>query len=92
MTTEQAAAVYAKPQFTHDCDRDVYLGRYECRLYGACDLYYADHGGMTDTVIARFGNDGPDYVSGLPLVRAVPCLTEAYKRAVAQGIEVKGKL
>lgn len=79
------------PQFHHDCDKCVFLGRFTCEMYGECDLYYADHGGMPDTVIARYGNDGPEYTSGMPLVGVVPALTEAFNRAEVQGLVSKAR-
>lgn len=46
------------PKFQHDCSRCVYLGHFEDH-----DLYYC---AGEPTVIARFGDEGPDYGSGLP--------------------------
>ena len=46
------------PAFEHDCDECVFLGRYEDH-----DLYLCPQGGMP-TVVARWGNDGPEYTSG----------------------------
>lgn len=45
-----------KPRFRHDCDTCIFLKR-----YGNHDLYYCpgEH-----TVVARYGDDGPDYKSG----------------------------
>lgn len=71
------------PQYTHDCEKCVFLGRFE-----DMDLYYADHGGLPDTVIARWGNDGPAYTSGkaLAVPTGHPALYEAKKRAIAKGL------
>lgn len=46
------------PKFKHDCTSCVYLGHFEDH-----DLYYCPN---DPTVIARFGDEGPDYGSGLP--------------------------
>jgi hypothetical protein len=45
------------PRYTHDCDACEYLGEHL-----EYDLYYCPRcdGG---TVLARYGNDGPDYAS-----------------------------
>jgi len=68
------------PQFAHDCDKCQFLGRYICERYGECDLYYCDQGAAVETVVARYGNDGPQYTSGMAFVGSVPCLTEAHRR------------
>ena len=51
-----------KPMYTHDCSRCTFLGTFE-----DYDLYYCPQGGLT-TVIARFGNKGAEYMSGLPVI------------------------
>lgn len=75
-----------KPKFQHDCERCVFLGRYSCPIYGECDLYYADHGGLPDTLIARYGDDGPSYVSGKILIDSIPAITEAARLATERGL------
>lgn len=83
------------PQFKHDCDKCVFLGRfysgineYEKEMV-SFDLYYC--GGSLETVIARFGSDGPDYISGLNFAniakehRVFP-LVEARNRAIRLGL------
>jgi hypothetical protein len=47
-----------KPQFIHDCNNCTFLGADQEH-----DFYYC--GKTIPTVIARFGSDGADYVSGL---------------------------
>ncbi len=69
------------PRYLHDCTRCVFLGQWQ-----EYDLYYADHGGLPDTVIARYGDDGPEYTSGLSLVPLVPALAEAKRRAMEKGL------
>lgn len=44
-----------KPTFKHDCDRCYFLGEYRGR-----DLYVC-----RDTLISRYGDDGPEYSSYL---------------------------
>ena len=50
------------PKFTHDCTICVFLGTVQIARKDY-DLYY--HPGSMETVIARFGNDGPEYLSGM---------------------------
>lgn len=86
-----------RPQFKHDCERCVFLGR----VYSSTsehekemsdfDLYYCDGGSLYETVIARFGSDGPDYMSGLNFTyiekeHCVFPLIEAKKRAIILGL------
>src|SRR5205807_3767434 len=56
------------PRFIHDCDHCKFLGQ-----YFSDDLYFCDYGPAT--VIARFGNDGHEYSSGLG--STLPNLQEA---------------
>lgn len=50
------------PLFEHDCTECVFLGRHpEIPV----DLYFCKQGGSYPTVIARRGNKGADYTSGL---------------------------
>ena len=66
-----------KPLFIHDCDRCIFLGTYKNE-----DLYFCVAGNMgLDTVIARYGNKGYEYTSGLSFADSVPVLAEAKRRA-----------
>ena len=51
------------PMFEHDCDECAYLGTIHAaaRPEGFVDLYRCDAHGAT--VIARYGDDGPEYSS-----------------------------
>lgn len=49
---------FGKPRFIHDCDGCIFLGS----LY-QYDLYFCPS--SYPTIILRFGNDGPEYSSGL---------------------------
>lgn len=73
-------------RFTHDCSTCVYLGRTKADADASegHDLYFHKDGHVT--VIARFGSEGPDYISGLPLADKMPALAEAKRRAVARGL------
>ena len=59
------------PIYQHDCKRCTYLGscEYEGRSY---DLYSCDQWGLEETVVARFGDDGPDYMSGMAIAEQCP--------------------
>lgn len=67
------------PQFEHDCETCVFLGR-----FNECDLYI--HPETHITVIARWDSDGPKYASSLVFIGVVPELTEAARRAVDRGL------
>jgi len=75
------------PRFTHDCERCRFLGDYE-----EYDLYVCARDGKIDTVIARYGSDGPEYMSGVifavldPIKDRSPPLVESLKRATALGL------
>ena len=65
-----------KPLYQHDCERCRFLGSYR-----AHDLYFCKK--ERPEVLARYGNDGPDYISGfefaprdLILARAVSIVEE----------------
>lgn len=47
-----------KPRFVHDCDNCTFIGQ-----TAEYDLYVCPQGTLR-TIIGRYGNDGPDYVSG----------------------------
>ena len=68
-------------RYKHDCDRCIYLGRWE-----EYDLYFCAYDLLGPTVIARFGSDGPDYASGLRVASMIPELAEARTRAIAAGL------
>ncbi len=59
------------PQFEHDCPNCHLLGQNATH-----DFYY--HPGNGETVIARFGSEGPDYESGLEVARAIRGNLEFY--------------
>lgn len=51
-----------KPQFTHDCDGCQFLGRHK-RGQAHFDLYYCSKGILNGTLLARYGNEGSEYLS-----------------------------
>ena len=73
--------------WTHDCSNCVSLGDFVVnnKLY---DLYWCPTGGLgAPTVVARFGNEGWQYQSGIEMAKSgqFPELAEAYRRGVAAG-------
>jgi len=76
--------VITPPKYTHDCEACKSLGQFEHE--GAVhDLYWCGTH-ERGTVIARFGNDGPDYGSGLVFgERGVQPYKEALDRAISGG-------
>lgn len=70
------------PKYKHDCARCRFLGHHD-----NADLYYCPAEISGPTVIARFSDDGPNYQSGIYFAYGMnPLLTEARRRAVAQGL------
>jgi len=74
------------PRFQHDCSSCSFLGR-QSTPQGDVDLYVHTGTGFSESVIARYSSDGPDYSSGLVFAYGrIPLLTEARKRAQALGL------
>lgn len=63
--------------FTHDCEDCLPLGQYDGH-----DLYFCTQGGNALTVIARYGNGGHEYQSGLEGAALSEPLAEAKRRAI----------
>lgn len=84
----ECAIITIKPNYKHDCEHCTFLGQWSELIYTSggktltydYDLYHCDSN--YPTVIARYGNDGPDYQSGLIGADCVPCLREAKHRAL----------
>jgi len=74
--------------YEHDCPNCKTLGE-----FNGCDLYYCAQGGNIPTLIARSGNEGHEYASGLEFgkQRVIPELAEAYDRAIKKGY-INGKI
>ena len=66
------------PIYKHDCDVCIYLGSYQLIL--DYDLYLCQ---ASKTVIARWGSEGPQYVSGLALITHDSVIAVAARRALA---------
>ena len=78
-----------QPYFTHDCTRCAFLGQ-TVAYQGegppvAYDLYFCIQAGGIPTVVARYGDDGPDYTSGLGRWIMHPALVEAAMIATERG-------
>ena len=73
------------PQFTHDCDRCVFHGRGNYQK-DEIDWYTCQNEGRTRTLIARYGNDGPRYISGE--IGICMEVTHLEMSALAHGLEL----
>lgn len=71
-----------KPQYKHKCYHCKFLGQYteEDQIY---DLYYCPQLGHP-TVVARYGDNEEDYISGLNFT--LKPLVEAESRAIKEGL------
>jgi hypothetical protein len=67
--------------FVHECERCVYLGEYRQH-----DLYFCTKQPNVPTVLARYGNDPSDYVSGVELATRDLILAEAVALARARNL------
>lgn len=84
--------VMRKERYTHDCSKCIDLGPYEYQDH-SYDLYYCSN---EPTILARWGNEGPDYSSGIIFGQLEPDsskpLSEAYRRAKAKGFALPNQL
>lgn len=80
---------YNEPVYVHDCKQCVYLGNYE--HHGVFfDLYVCSHKDkIIDTLVARHGNEGPEYCSGVVFIKTHPQIKKAYELALAKGYMLK---
>lgn len=74
----------ASPKWKHDCPYCKYLGAAPDIDGSQMDLYVCERQ-VTKTVLARYGNQGHQYLSGLTAAASDPHLAEAKRRAIAQG-------
>jgi len=77
--------------FNHDCDECTYLGSLDNYPdihsdHKNWDLYFCKQCGLADTVIARYGDEGHSYVSGIDFAVTVMPLAEARNRAESLGL------
>lgn len=69
------------PRYQHDCEKCKALGK-----FAEYDLYFCETDlGSHPTVIARYGDEGHEYTSGLLFADFDPAIAEAKKRAIANG-------
>lgn len=69
-------------KYEHDCPNCKPLGEFE-----DYDLYFClQGGGSSPTLIARYGNAGGAYKSGMAFVGTDREITEGYKRAKEKGL------
>jgi hypothetical protein len=78
------------PRFTHDCDVCIFLGRFKtsewCGKEEEVDLYVCrPEKNEETTLVARFGNEGHEYGSGLCFCVSSPHYAEACRRAINCG-------
>ena len=79
MSQDAIQLAYRPPRYAHDCEACRYLGQFE-----NYDLYY--HPGANETIVARFGSEGPDYLSGIGFSVINPAIALGATRAIALGI------
>jgi hypothetical protein len=77
-----------EPKYKHDCKECVFLGTVPDPQANFCDLY-AHWIEKQRTVIARYGNEPHQYLSGIPMISYYPALKEALTRAINLGIVPK---
>lgn len=69
-----------EPKFENSSDARVFLGHFQDH-----DLYFDPQTGIP-TVIARFGDAGPDYISGLAQAATNPVIAEGKRLAIEQDL------
>ena len=69
-----------KPKFIHDCAQCKFLAHKDGH-----DLYFCEQNGFGPTVVARYGNDGSDYTSGLEGAQVDPIISNAKLLALRHG-------
>lgn len=73
-----------KPKHKHDCKECLFLG-----CSDEHDLYYCNN--IHPTVIARYGDNGEDYVSGIFIAALNKHLTKALLIAKQMNLDVSNK-
>lgn len=69
-----------EPKFENSSEARVFLAHFQEH-----DLYFDPQTGVP-TIIARFGDEGPDYISGLHLAASNPVIAEGRRLAVERGL------
>jgi hypothetical protein len=87
-----------KPKFEHDCEKCVFLGRWYTNETDDYDFYWCDKLGLPNlaSVIARYGNEGREYLSSHPpgafadpndyWLKSTDWYRELIRRALAKGL------
>lgn len=71
-------------RYLHKCTRCIFLGQKD-----EYDLYFCDQDWELPTIVARYSDDSPDYLSGMVAASEPPytsILRTGYKLAVARGL------
>lgn len=69
-------------KYKNSSGAEVYLGHFEGH-----DLYWDGQSGLMPTVIARYGDEPHEYMSGLGLASMNPYLRKARELALALGLD-----
>lgn len=79
----QEGPQYKVPRFEHDCESCTFLAH-----VSGHDLYYCPQMEKMPTIIARYGSDGPDYMSGMEFGKTgqIEELGVAYNMAREKGL------
>ena len=70
-----------KPKYQHDCSKCIFLDHIDNHDLYAC----VDNNQKIKTVIARYSDDGPDYISGLIFAETEYLLKKALELAKEKG-------
>ena len=83
-----------KPRWKHDCDTCEFLGRHDSPEFitgGVTkhwDLYVHFYpNGSTTTIVARYGNEPDEYVSGLDKITCLP-IVEGMRKVIIAYVRV----
>lgn len=74
------------PQFQHDCKACIFLGRFVSPDGVEHDLYSCPKARPLPTLIARYGSEGPSYISGRAFIGIVTAITEAARLEAEAGL------
>lgn len=76
-----AQAEEATPRHAHDCENCLFLGVHE-----EYDLYFCEQAAGGNTLVARYGSSGPDYISGIAFANSHPGIAAA--KRIASDLEL----
>jgi hypothetical protein len=79
-------------KYKHDCESCKFLGRYVATNGNAYDLYFCKQEFLGfPTVIARYGDEGHSYLSGIDFADRSPAIKAAVSLARSKGYLTGGK-